>query len=151
MRGYESPAGAKTNQRPSLTSDPNVTTMVTFDATQSVLNGSDDMKSPRIGIREAKMHLSRFLQIVKNGGEVILTDRSKPVGKIVPFQMISPRNFCERTGMAATDYAMIYAVDCIPIRYECRQLKKPHAMGKRTDAESHQIQSDPGRHHRAVA
>ncbi|MFP3912451.1 MAG: type II toxin-antitoxin system Phd/YefM family antitoxin [Desulfobacteraceae bacterium] len=44
------------------------------------------MEQSRVGIREAKIHLSRFLQIVKNGGEVILTERGKPVGKIVPIQ-----------------------------------------------------------------
>lgn len=44
------------------------------------------MESIRVGIREAKAHLSRFIQIVKNGGEVVLTDRGKPVGKIVQFQ-----------------------------------------------------------------
>lgn len=44
------------------------------------------MESIRVGIREAKAHLSRFIQIVKNGGEVVLTDRGRPVGKIVPFQ-----------------------------------------------------------------
>ncbi len=46
------------------------------------------MEQSRVGIREAKIHLSRFLQIVKNGGEVILTERGKPVGKIVPVQQM---------------------------------------------------------------
>ena len=44
------------------------------------------MERTIVGIREAKIHLSRFLQIVKNGGEVIRTDRGKPIGKIVPFR-----------------------------------------------------------------
>ena len=44
------------------------------------------MESSSVGIRDAKVHLSRFLQIVKNGGEVILTDRGRPVAKIVPFR-----------------------------------------------------------------
>lgn len=44
------------------------------------------MEPSRVGIRDAKIHLSRFLQMVKNGSEVILTDRGKPVGKIVPIQ-----------------------------------------------------------------
>ena len=46
------------------------------------------MEPSRVGIRDAKIHLSRFLQIVKNGGEVILTERGKPVGKIVPVQQM---------------------------------------------------------------
>ncbi|RMG95090.1 MAG: type II toxin-antitoxin system prevent-host-death family antitoxin [Candidatus Dadabacteria bacterium] len=40
----------------------------------------------RVGVREAKAHLSRYLRIVKAGGEVILTDRGRPVGKIVPIE-----------------------------------------------------------------
>lgn len=38
------------------------------------------------GIREAKIHLSKLLKHVKNGHEVILTDRGRPVGKIVPIK-----------------------------------------------------------------
>lgn len=43
------------------------------------------MASPqRVGIREAKANLSRYLQSVRQGNEIILTDRNRPVGKIVP-------------------------------------------------------------------
>lgn len=44
------------------------------------------MQSPSFGIREAKINLSRILKMIRNGGEVILTDRGRPVGKIVPIQ-----------------------------------------------------------------
>ncbi|MGB9498041.1 MAG: type II toxin-antitoxin system Phd/YefM family antitoxin [Dissulfuribacterales bacterium] len=37
-----------------------------------------------VGIREAKMRLSKYLKMVQHGQEVILTDRGRPVGKIVP-------------------------------------------------------------------
>lgn len=37
-----------------------------------------------IGIREAKIHLSKYLRMVRQGHEVTLTDRGRPVGKIVP-------------------------------------------------------------------
>ena len=37
-----------------------------------------------IDIRDAKIHLSKFLKMVRNGSEIILTDRGRPVGKIVP-------------------------------------------------------------------
>jgi len=40
----------------------------------------------RVGIREAKAHLSRYLRLVKGGDEVIVTERGRPVGKIVPFR-----------------------------------------------------------------
>ena len=44
------------------------------------------MQTTIVGIRDAKIHLSRFLKIVQQGNEVILTDRGRPVGKIVPIQ-----------------------------------------------------------------
>ena len=44
------------------------------------------MERIKIGVREAKMHLSRYLKTVQNGGEVIITDRGRPVGKIVPLE-----------------------------------------------------------------
>jgi len=42
------------------------------------------MSSKSVGIREAKIQLSKLLRMVKEGNEVILTDRGQPVGKIVP-------------------------------------------------------------------
>jgi prevent-host-death family protein len=42
------------------------------------------MQSLSIGIREAKIQLSKLLKNVQKGGEVIITDRGRPVGKIVP-------------------------------------------------------------------
>ena len=44
------------------------------------------MQSARVGIRDAKMHLSKYLKMVQKGAEVIITDRGRPVGKIVPIQ-----------------------------------------------------------------
>jgi prevent-host-death family protein len=37
-----------------------------------------------VGIREAKIELSKILQRVKGGREVIITDRGRPIAKIVP-------------------------------------------------------------------
>jgi prevent-host-death family protein len=47
------------------------------------------MQTTTVGIREAKIHLSKLLKLVKEGREVILTDRGRPVGKITPIQMQS--------------------------------------------------------------
>ena len=47
------------------------------------------MEPTSVGIREAKIHLSRLLKLVKQGKEVILTDRGQPVGKIVPLSLDS--------------------------------------------------------------
>ena len=42
------------------------------------------MENLTVGIREAKANLSKLLRMVKNGKEVVLTDRGRPVGKLVP-------------------------------------------------------------------
>jgi len=44
------------------------------------------MQSIHVGVREAKTSLSKLLKMVKNGTEIILTDRGRPVGKIVPLE-----------------------------------------------------------------
>jgi prevent-host-death family protein len=44
------------------------------------------MLSPIVGIRDAKMHLSKYLKLVQKGTEVIITDRGRPVGRIVPIK-----------------------------------------------------------------
>jgi prevent-host-death family protein len=37
-----------------------------------------------IGIRDAKLHLSKLLKRVQQGEEVLLTDRGRPAARIVP-------------------------------------------------------------------
>ena len=44
------------------------------------------MQSTNVGIRDAKTHLSKYLKMIQGGNEIILTDRGKPVAKIVPIQ-----------------------------------------------------------------
>ena len=44
------------------------------------------MQSASVGIRDAKMHLSKYIKMVQQGVEVIITDRGRPVGKIIPIQ-----------------------------------------------------------------
>ncbi|MDQ4077927.1 MAG: type II toxin-antitoxin system prevent-host-death family antitoxin [Chloroflexota bacterium] len=38
-----------------------------------------------VGIRELKAGLSRYLRQVKAGGTVVITERGKPIGRIVPY------------------------------------------------------------------
>lgn len=38
----------------------------------------------RVGVREAKIHLSKLLDEVQNGREVIVTNHGRPIGKIIP-------------------------------------------------------------------
>lgn len=42
------------------------------------------METTVVGIRDAKINLSKLIKMVRDGNEVLLTDRGKPVGKIVP-------------------------------------------------------------------
>jgi prevent-host-death family protein len=37
-----------------------------------------------VGVREAKINLSKLLKTVIRGQEVVITDRGRPVGRIVP-------------------------------------------------------------------
>jgi len=42
------------------------------------------MQTLRIGVREAKINLSKLLKRVQEGHSVIITDRGRPVGKLIP-------------------------------------------------------------------
>jgi prevent-host-death family protein len=42
------------------------------------------MPSTRVGIRELKSRLSYYLQQVKAGATLVITEHNRPVGKIVP-------------------------------------------------------------------
>lgn len=44
------------------------------------------MEQTSVGIRELKARLSAYLRQVKNGGTLIITERGKPVGRIVPIR-----------------------------------------------------------------
>ena len=44
------------------------------------------MEPTTVGIREAKINLSKLLKLVRKGREVVLTDRGEPIGKIVPIE-----------------------------------------------------------------
>jgi prevent-host-death family protein len=43
-----------------------------------------DMETTMVGIRDAKINLSKLLKQVQDGNEILITDRGRPVGKIVP-------------------------------------------------------------------
>lgn len=60
-----------------------VTIMITYNVV-TMVTMEKAMKTMVVGIRDAKIHLSRLVKVVRNGNEVTLTDRGKPVCKIVP-------------------------------------------------------------------
>lgn len=44
------------------------------------------MKPLSVGVRDAKAQLSRLLKLVQQGREIVLTDRGRPVGRLVPVE-----------------------------------------------------------------
>ena len=44
------------------------------------------METRSVGIREAKVQLSKLLQWVRKGQVVVLTRRGRPIGKIIPIE-----------------------------------------------------------------
>ncbi|MGC8905342.1 type II toxin-antitoxin system Phd/YefM family antitoxin [Thermus sp.] len=41
-------------------------------------------KPKSVGIRELKARFSRYLRLVREGGVLVVTDRGKPLGRLVP-------------------------------------------------------------------
>jgi prevent-host-death family protein len=56
----------------------------------------------RVGIHEAKTHLSRLLRDVENGGEVILERGGRPIARIVP--AVAPISPSDSYGMFAGQF-----------------------------------------------
>lgn len=44
----------------------------------------------RVTIHEAKTHLSRLLEEVEKGGEVVISRRDKPIARLVPIEQPRP-------------------------------------------------------------
>lgn len=42
------------------------------------------MRERRVGIRDLKARLSGYVRDVKNGGTVTITERGRPVGRLIP-------------------------------------------------------------------
>ena len=45
------------------------------------------------GIREARQYFSVLLNEVKNGEEIVITDRGEPVARLVPYKRLARRPF----------------------------------------------------------
>jgi prevent-host-death family protein len=50
---------------------------------------SEPLKS-EVGVRELHDRLSRYVQHVKDGGEVVVTMRGRPVARLVPVDEVDP-------------------------------------------------------------
>jgi prevent-host-death family protein len=44
-----------------------------------------------VSIREANQHLSRYLERVEQGAEIIITRRGKPIARVLPITEARPR------------------------------------------------------------
>jgi prevent-host-death family protein len=42
------------------------------------------MEQTKVGIRELKENLSKYMAKVKNGQSIVITEHGKPVGRIIP-------------------------------------------------------------------
>ena len=74
-----------------------------------------DVVSKAIGVRELKARLSEYLDAVQEGKEVIVTDRGRPVARLVPMQ-----------GGSDEHLAMLIAEGrVIPARSKERRLPEP--------------------------
>lgn len=50
----------------------------------------------RVTVHEAKTHLSRLLEEVEKGGEVVISRRDKPIARLVPIEPLRPEHKPER-------------------------------------------------------
>ncbi len=81
----------------------------------SSYNKSVDVVSPQVGVRELKARLSAYLAIVQQGAEVVVTDRGRPVARLVPVD----------AGAEAHRLRMIAEGRLIPPRSKVRSIPKP--------------------------
>lgn len=51
------------------------------------------MNDIKVGVRNLKTQLSKYLSYVKNGQTVLITDHGKPVGRIVPIEATLEQRF----------------------------------------------------------
>lgn len=47
--------------------------------------------SNRVGVRELSNNLSRHLQRVKDGGEIVVTERGRPIARVIPVDASTDR------------------------------------------------------------
>ena len=48
-----------------------------------------------VGIRELKAHLSRYLRQVKAGATLVITERGRPIGRLLPIRQAAETRLAE--------------------------------------------------------
>jgi prevent-host-death family protein len=51
---------------------------------------NEEAAMTRVTVHEAKTHLSRLLEEVEKGGEVVISRRDKPIARLVPIETVQP-------------------------------------------------------------
>ena len=76
------------------------------------------MAQTSVGIRELKAQLSRYLRQVEAGDTVVITDRGKPVGQIVPVAQSVDEKMRDlvKRGVVAWNGQKLKPVDPVPIK-----------------------------------
>jgi len=68
----------------------------------------------KAGIREARQNISELIEIVRKGREILITDRGKPVARLVPAGKSNSRAFpgraAFRRSMPVLDYPLSIAI-----------------------------------------
>jgi prevent-host-death family protein len=55
--------------------------------------------SVSVGVRRLRDHLSRYLELVAGGGEVVVTDRGRPIARLVSHDAESPLDRLAAAGL----------------------------------------------------
>ena len=56
----------------------------------------------RAGIREARQNISELIETVRKGREVLITDRGRPVARLVPVEKSNARAFPGRAAFRSS-------------------------------------------------
>lgn len=70
----------------------------------------NDMKTI-VNVAKLKNDLSKYLRLVKNGHEIVITDHKKPVAKVIPLPSDCSLEFLEPTD----DLSLLYRLSKRPI------------------------------------
>ena len=56
----------------------------------------------KAGIRQARQDLSTLIEEVRKGAEIVITDRGRPVARLVPYAPESSKPFADRSAFRAS-------------------------------------------------
>ncbi len=63
------------------------------------------MDRAQVGIRELKSRLSHYLRLTKAGESVVITERGKPIGRIVPIRKLLDERLAAMTEAGLAEWS----------------------------------------------